>query len=166
MTLVIFAGAMYGFVSEKLAPDLTALLALLSLLLTGILTPYEAFSGFSHPATISVAAVLVLSAGIGRTGALTYIARRMLTPIGNSELTLTGVIMVIISALTAFVNNTSAVAVFIPVLIEICRRTNASPSRVLMPMSHAAAPVTPSRHSPKKGLSRRGNSGPPGTMSR
>ncbi len=138
VTLLILAAAMYGFVSEKLAPDVTALLALLALLLTGVLTPYEAFSGFSHPATISVAAVLVLSAGVERTGALTYIARRLLTPLGNSELTLTVVIMLIISVLSAFVNNTAAVAVFIPVVIEVCRRTSASPSRVLMPMSHAA----------------------------
>ena len=138
VTLLILAAAMYGFVSERLAPDVTALLALLALLLTGVLTPYEAFSGFSHPATISVAAVLVLSAGVERTGALTYIARRVLTPLGNSELTLTVVIMVIISSISAFVNNTAAVAVFIPVVIEVCRRTGASPSRVLMPMSHAA----------------------------
>ena len=138
VTLLILVAAMYGFVSERLAPDVTALLALLALLLTGVLTPYEAFSGFSHPATISVAAVLVLSAGVERTGALTYIARRLLTPLGNSELTLTVVIMVIISSISAFVNNTAAVAVFIPVVIEVCRRTGASPSRVLMPMSHAA----------------------------
>jgi di/tricarboxylate transporter len=138
VTLLILAAAMYGFVSEKLAPDVTAFLALLALLLTGVLTPYEAFSGFSHPATISVAAVLVLSAAVERTGALTYVARRLLTPIGNSELTLTVVIMVIISILSAFVNNTAAVAVFIPVLMEVCRRTDARPSRVLMPMSHAA----------------------------
>ena len=138
VTLLILMAAMYGFVSERLAPDVTALLALLALLLTGVLTPYEAFSGFSHPATISVAAVLVLSAGVERTGALTYIARRVLTPLGNSELTLTVVIMVIISSISAFVNNTAAVAVFIPVVLEVCRRTGASPSRVLMPMSHAA----------------------------
>lgn len=138
VTLLILAAAMYGFVSERFAPDVTALLALLALLLTGVLTPYEAFSGFSHPATISVAAVLVLSAGVERTGALTYIARRLLTPIGNSEFTLTVVIMVIIGLISAFVNNTAAVAVFIPVVIEVCRRTGASPSRVLMPMSHAA----------------------------
>jgi di/tricarboxylate transporter len=138
VTLLILAAAMYGFISERLPPDVTALLALLALLLTGVLTPYEAFSGFSHPATISVAAMLVLSAGVERTGALTYIARRLLTPMGNSELTLTVVIMVIISAISAFINNTAAVAVFIPVVIETCRRTAASPSRVLMPMSHAA----------------------------
>ena len=138
VTLLILAAAMYGFVSEKLAPDVTSLLALLSLLLTGVLTPYEAFSGFSHPATISVAAVLVLSAGVERTGALTYIARRLLTPLGNSELTLTIVIMVTIGSISAFINNTAAVAIFIPVVMEVCRRTAVSPSRVLMPMSHAA----------------------------
>src|SRR5918996_6082599 len=108
VTLLILAAAVYGFVRERFAPDVTALLALLALLLTGVLTPYEAFSGFSHPATISVAAVLGLSAGVERTGVLTYIARRLLTPLGNSELTLTIVIMVIISALSAFVNNTAA----------------------------------------------------------
>lgn len=138
VTLLILAAAMYGFVSERLAPDVTALLALLALLLTGVLTPYEAFSGFSHPATISVAAVLVLSAGVERTGALTYIARRLLTPLGKSELTLTVVVMVVTSAISAFINNTAVVAVFIPVLIEVCRRTDASPGRLLMPMSHAA----------------------------
>ncbi len=138
LTLVILAAALYGFVSERLAPDVTALLALLALLLTGVLTPAEAFSGFSHPATISVAAVLVLSAAIERTGALTFLARRLLTPLGRSELLLTVVIMAIISMLSAFVNNTAAVAVFIPVAIEACRRSGASPGRVLMPMSHAA----------------------------
>src|SRR5687767_2304107 len=138
VTLLILAATMYGFVSERLAPNVTALLALLALLLTGVLSPYEAFSGFSHPATISVAAVLVLSAGVERTGALTYVARRLLTPLGNSELTLTVIIMAIISAISAFINNTAAVAVFIPVVVEVCRRTSASPSRILMPMSHAA----------------------------
>ena len=138
MTLVILAATLYGFVRERLAPDVTALLALLALLLTGVLTPAEAFSGFSHPATISVAAVLVLSAAIERTGALTFVARRLLTPLGKSELLFTVVIMLVISVLSAFVNNTAAVAVFIPVVIEACRRSGASPGRVLMPMSHAA----------------------------
>jgi di/tricarboxylate transporter len=138
LTLAILAAAIYGFVSEKVSPDVTALLALLALLLTGILTPTEAFSGFSHPATVSVAAVLVLSAGIERTGALTFIARRLLAPLGKSELLFTAVIMVVIGTLSAFINNTAAVAIFIPIILEVCRRTGASPGRVLMPMSHAA----------------------------
>ncbi|MBL8167880.1 MAG: SLC13 family permease [Acidobacteria bacterium] len=137
-TLLILLVAIYGFVSERIPPDVTALLALLALLLTGVLTPTEAFAGFSHPATVSVAAVLVLSAGIERSGALGFLARRVLAPLGKSEWLFTAVIMLLIGSLSAFINNTAAVAVFIPAVLEVCRRTGVSPGRVLMPMSHAA----------------------------
>ena len=137
-TVLILLAAVYGFVSERIPPDLVSLLALLALLVLGILSPGEAFSGFSHPATISVAAVLVLSAGIERTGLLSFVARRVLEPLGKSEVLLTLLIMLVIASLSAFINNTAAVAVFIPVVIEVCRRTGASPGRILMPMSHAA----------------------------
>jgi di/tricarboxylate transporter len=138
VTLIILAAALYGFIREKYPPDVTALLALLALLITGVLTPSEAFAGFSHPATVSVAAVLVLAAGIERTGALTFVARRLLQPLGKSELLLTVTVMAMIGALSAFVANTAAVAIFIPVVLEVCRHTGISPGRVLMPMSHAA----------------------------
>jgi di/tricarboxylate transporter len=138
VTILILLLAVYNFIREKIPPDLTALLALLALLITGILTPHEAFSGFSHPATVSVAAVLVLSAAIERTGALTFLARRVLAPLGRSELLLTTAIMLIIGGISAFINNTAAVAVFIPIVLEVCRRNEASPGRVLMPMAHAA----------------------------
>jgi len=137
-TLLILAGTIYGFVSEKVSPDVVALLAILALLLTGVLRPDEAFSGFSHPATVSVAAVLVLSSAIERTGVLSVVARRVLAPLGRSEFLLTAIIMIVIATLSAFINNTAAVAIFIPVVLEICRQTGASPGRVLMPMSHAA----------------------------
>jgi di/tricarboxylate transporter len=138
LTLLILVAAIYSFASEKLPPDVTALLAIIALLLTGVLTPAEAFAGFSHPATISVAAVLVLSAGIERTGALSFLARRLLAPIGRSELPLTVAIMFVIGGLSAFINNTAAVAIFMPAVLEVCRRTGARPGRILMPMSHAA----------------------------
>jgi di/tricarboxylate transporter len=138
VTLLILLAAVYSFVREKLSPDLTALLAMCALLITGILTPWEAFSGFSHPATISVAAVLVLSAAIERTGLLSLIARRVLAPLGKSEFTLIVAIMSSIGVISAFINNTAAVAIFIPVVLEVCRRIGASPSRMLMPMSFAA----------------------------
>lgn len=137
-TLLILAGAIYGFVSERISPDVVSLLVILALLLTGVLGPEDAFSGFSHPATVSVAAVLVLSFAIERTGVLSLLARRVLAPLGRSELLFTAVIMLVIAMLSAFINNTAAVAIFIPVVLEVCRRTGASPGRVLMPMSHAA----------------------------
>src|SRR3990172_7770874 len=89
LTLLILGAAMYSFVRERFPADMTALFALLALLLTGVLTPGEAFSGFSHPATVSVAAVLIFSAGLQRTGALTFLARRVLAPLGRSEFLLT-----------------------------------------------------------------------------
>lgn len=138
LTLLILAGAIYGFVREKVSPDVTALLALLALLITGILTPEEAFSGFSHPATVSVAAILVLSAAIEHTGAPAMIARRVLAPFVRSEVIFTGVLMLVVGIISAFINNTAAVAVFIPIVLDACRRHRLSPGRVLMPMSHAA----------------------------
>ncbi|MCY7347648.1 MAG: SLC13 family permease [Pyrinomonadaceae bacterium] len=137
-TIIILFAAIYSFVREKIPADLTALLAVLGLLLTGVLTPGEAFAGFSHPATVAVAAVLILSAAIEKTGALSFLARRVLLPLGHSEILLTAAVMLVIGALSAFVNNTAAVAVFIPIVLDVCRRTNISPGRVLMPMSHAA----------------------------
>jgi len=138
VTLLVLAAAIFSFVRERFPADMTALFALLALLLTGVLTPSEAFSGFAHPATISVAAVLVLSAGLQRTGVLSMLARRVLAPLGRSEFLLTLVVMIVIGAISAFVNNTAAVAIFIPVVLEVCRRSGARPGRILMPMSHAA----------------------------
>ncbi|HEX4947685.1 MAG TPA: SLC13 family permease [Blastocatellia bacterium] len=138
VTLLILAAAIYAFVRETMPPDVVSLLAIIALLLTGVLTPMEAFSGFSHPATVSVAAVLVLSASVERTGVLAVIARRLLSPLGGSELLLTAIIMLVIGTLSAFINNTAAVGVFIPIVLEVCRRTGHSPGRLLMPMSHAA----------------------------
>jgi di/tricarboxylate transporter len=136
--LLILGLTVYSFVRERIAPDVTSLLAILALLLAGVLTPAEAFSGLSHPATVSVAAVLVLSAGLERTGAMSFLAARMLAPLGGSEILLTLVLMVTIGITSAFVNNTAAVAVFIPAVLEVCRRTGARPGRLLMPMAHAA----------------------------
>lgn len=138
VTLLVLAAAIASFVRERLPADMTALFALLALLLTGVLTPTEAFAGFSHPATVAVAAVLILSAALRQTGVLSVLARTVLAPLGRSELLLTVVLMVVVGAISAFINNTAAVAVFIPVVLETCRRSGARPGRVLMPMAHAA----------------------------
>lgn len=138
VTLLVLGAAIVSFVRERLPADMTALFALLALLLTGVLTPAEAFAGFSHPATVAVAAVLILSAALRQTGVLTLLARTLLAPLGRSELLLTIVLMVVIGTISAFINNTAAVAVFIPVVLETCRRSGARPGRVLMPMAHAA----------------------------
>jgi di/tricarboxylate transporter len=136
--IVILLIAIYGFIRERQPPDIVAVLAILALLVTGVLTPLEAFSGFSHPATVSVIAVVILTAGLERTGILTYFARRVLSPLGRSEWLLTALLMGITAVASAFLVNTATVAVMIPVVIEVCRRTGARPGRILMPMAHAA----------------------------
>lgn len=138
LTALILLASIYGWVSESLPTDVTALLAMVALLLSGVLTSAEAFGGFSHPAVLSVVAVLVLSAGLERTGVIDFLARRLLAPVARFEVLLTICLMVVIGCMSAFINNTAAVAVFIPIVLETCRRSGARPGRLLMPMSHAA----------------------------
>ncbi len=136
--LLVLAASVYLWVSGRLPADVTALLAMVALLVTGVLTPEETFAGFSHPATLSVAAMLVLSAGLERTGAIAFLARRVLGPLGGSEGLLTFVLMLVTGTMSAFVNNTACVAVFLPVVREVSRRTKARASKLYMPMAHAA----------------------------
>jgi di/tricarboxylate transporter len=109
LTFVILGGTIYGFIAEKIPPGIVSLLTMLTLILAEILAPQEAFAGLSHPATISLAAVLVLSSAVERIGLLTVLARRVLVPLGTSEWRLTALVMVVIATISAFLNNTAAV---------------------------------------------------------
>lgn len=137
ITLTIAAAAVILFVTERIAVELTALIVLVALVASGILTVDESLAGFSNPATLTVAAMFVLSAGLYRTGAVDLIGR-LLTRIGRRSFWLSATAMMLIIALiSSVVNNTAAVAVFLPVAITVCRQTGASPSRLLMPLSFA-----------------------------
>jgi len=133
---VIVIGAMALFVSEKLRYDVIGLLVLAALLVSGILTPAEGLSGFSNEATIVVAAMFALNAGLVGTGALDPLIRT-LSRIQRPWL-LTLAILVIVCFLGAFVKNTALVATFLPVTLSVCARAKTSPARVLIPMSYAA----------------------------
>ena len=136
LTLLVLAGAIALFVSEKLPVDMVAILALSALVILGIVGPEVAISGFANEATITVAAMFVLSAGLQRTGALRAIARlfaRIQWP------WLFGlVVMVTIAAASAFVNNTAMVAVFLPLVLAATSANGLPPSKFLIPMSYAA----------------------------
>ena len=136
LTLLVLAGAIALFVSEKLPVDMVAILALSALVILGIVGPEVAISGFANEATITVAAMFVLSAGLQRTGALRAIARlfaRIQWPwlIGL-------VVMVTIAGASAFVNNTAMVAVFLPLVLAATSANGLPPSKFLIPMSYAA----------------------------
>ncbi|MBB5015401.1 SLC13 family permease [Rehaibacterium terrae] len=136
LTLLVLAGAITLFATEKLPVDVVAMLILATLLVLGLVTPAEALAGFSSQATITVAAMFVLSAGLMRTGALRVVTR-LLSRIRNSWLfTLT--VMLALGGMSAFVNNTAALAVFLPVVLTVAAANRFSASKILIPMSYAA----------------------------
>lgn len=136
LTLAVLFGAIGLFAWEKLPVDLVAMLVLASVLVLGLVTPAEALSGFASQATITVAAMFVLSAGLSRSGALAGIGR-WFARIKNGWL-FTLAVMVTLAGMSAFVNNTAAVAVFLPVVLAVAAANKFSASKVLIPMSYAA----------------------------
>lgn len=138
MVLAILAGAVACFATERLPVDLVALLVLCALLGSGILTPEQAVSGFSNTATVTVAAMFVLSAGLVRTGVVGLLGKR-LTRVGRLGLRPTLIaLMVLIGVVSAFINNTAAVAIFLPIVLGLARDTGISPSKLLIPLSFAS----------------------------
>lgn len=138
LVLAILAGAVACFVTERLPVDLVALLVLSALLGSGVLTPEEAVSGFSSTATVTVAAMFVLSAGLARTGVMNLLGRRLETVgrLGLRPALLA--LMILIGAVSAFINNTAAVAIFLPVVLRLARDMGISPSKLLIPLSFAS----------------------------
>ncbi|HID51095.1 MAG TPA: hypothetical protein EYP41_03540, partial [Anaerolineae bacterium] len=119
LVLFILGVAIVLFASEKIQADLVALMVMLALILTGILTPREGFSGFSNPAVITVWAIYIVSAGLLYTGVADGIGRRIRHVAGGSELRLLFVILVAVAVMSAFMNNIGATAVLLPVTIGL-----------------------------------------------
>jgi di/tricarboxylate transporter len=140
---IVFVFALTGvavalFVTEKLSTDVVAILIMVALLVSGVLTPVEGLAGFSNVATITVGAMFVLSAGMFRSGAVNFVG----VGLGRLALRSNGlmlfVLMVGVGVLSSFLNNTAAVAILIPVVISTSRRVGTSPSKYLMPLSFAS----------------------------
>jgi len=125
-------------VTERIRADLVALLVLVSLTATGILTAQEAIAGFSSTATLTVLAMFVLSAAVVRTGVVTMLANRLHKLAGGGEHRLILVLGVVAGLASAVMNNTAVVAILIPVVIAIAVEIRRSPSRFLIPLSYAA----------------------------
>ena len=135
--LAILVGIVVLFTSEKYPLDIVAMLGLGVLLIFGLVTPQEGFSGFSNHATLTVAAMFVLGAGLQKTGATSVVGRLMIR-FSRNHFTALVVIMVTITVMSAFVNNTAAVAVFIPLVTILATRRNISASKLLIPLSYAS----------------------------
>jgi di/tricarboxylate transporter len=136
--LIILLIAILLFVTERLRVDLIALLVLVSLALTGLVTPVEALSGFSNPAVVTVWAVLILSGALSRTGVASLIGSRMLRLVGTGEVKILLAIMLTAGVLSGFMNSIGVASLFLPVVIDIARSTRRPPSKLLMPLATAA----------------------------
>jgi di/tricarboxylate transporter len=134
----IVAGAVVLFSFDIFPVDKVSFLVLGALVATGLVRGNEAISGFGNPATITVACMLVLSYGVQRTGALNFAATRIIQFAAGSELKLLFSILITVGVLSAFVNNTAAVAIFLPLTLSVARKKNLDASKFLMPMSFAA----------------------------
>lgn len=136
LTLAVIVVAVGLFVSEKLPSDVVALLVLASLLVLQLVTPAEAVSGFSSPATITVAAMFVLSSGLSASGVV-HAMGRLIARV-HRPLPMTLLVLVLVGVLSAFINNTAAVAVFLPVVLATTAANRIPASQLLIPMSYAA----------------------------
>ena len=135
LVLVILGVAIVLFASEKIRVDVVSMMVLLALLLTGLLTTEQAFSGFSNPAVITVWAIYIVSASLTHTGIADVIGRHIGRLAGTGEARLTFVIMATVAVMSAFMNNIGAAAVLLPVTIGLGRNAKIPASKLLIPLA-------------------------------
>jgi di/tricarboxylate transporter len=138
ITLSIILLAMVLFIWNRFSVDTVAILVMVAFMLTGILTPSEGFAGFSNPATLTVGAMFVLSAALFKTGVLNQLGTFLILAGKRSLAQCLLAIMLIAAALSAFINDTAVVALLMPVVIQVAKDANISPSKLLMPLSFGA----------------------------
>ena len=131
VALVLFAWERFSF-------DVSAFIILGALLVTGVITPQEGIAGFSNTAVVTIGAMFILSEGLRRTGFLDIVGAR-LAEVGRGSFWRTLLVMMgAIGVVSAFINNTAAVAIFIPVVIGVAAELKVSPSKLLIPISFAS----------------------------
>jgi di/tricarboxylate transporter len=140
--LVFFAILIAAFgvlITEKLRNDVVAVLIVIALAVSGLLSPAEALSGFASEPAIVVAAIFVLSAGLHRTGVAESLGRLIGRWAGNGWGRAIAVIMPSVAVLSAFTHHVTTTAVMLPVTLDLAREKNIPASKLLMPLSFAAS---------------------------
>ena len=138
-TLIILALSAVFFAMGKVRSDLVALCALVALLLTGILTPQEALSGFSNSVVIMMVGLFVVGGAIVQTGLAKKASGKLMTLAGDSELGLFLLLMVVTAVIGAFVSNTGTVALMMPIVVSLAQKAKMRASRLLMPLAFASS---------------------------
>ena len=138
LVLTVLATAVIFLITEWIPMEVTALLSLGAVALTGLVTPAEALAGFSNPAVVTVWAVFILSGGLTLTGVANVIGNFVLRLAGNKETTMIIVIMTTAGVMSAIMNNVAVAALMLPVVMDIARHTGRPPSRLLMPLAYGS----------------------------
>lgn len=138
-TLIILIISAIFFMVGKVRSDLVALCALLALVLSGILTPEEALSGFSNSVVIMMAGLFVVSGAIFQTGLAKKVSGYILRVAGTSELRLFLLVMLVTAFIGSFVSNTGTVALMLPIVVSMAKTAKVSPARLLMPLAFASS---------------------------
>jgi di/tricarboxylate transporter len=136
--LGIVAFALLAFALEWLPIDVVALTSLGLLLLFGLVTPQEAISGFSNPAVVTVMMMFILSYGLISTGLISKVGHRIAMVAGRSFTPAAFTLLVVCALLSAFINNTAALAIFMPLGIQLSQHYKVSPSKILLPLSYVS----------------------------
>jgi di/tricarboxylate transporter len=134
VVLAILAATMGLFLWGRWRHDMVAIAALLAVVVAGLVPASAAFDGFSHPAVITVACVLILSQGLQSSGAVDLLARRVL-PAEAGPLVTIAALTVLAAVLSGFMNNVGALALLMPLAIQLAARLELPPGQVLMPLS-------------------------------
>lgn len=138
-TLIILTLSAVCFAMGKVRSDLVALCALVALLLTGILTPQEALSGFSNSVVIMMVGLFVVGGAIVQTGLAKKASGKLMTLAGDSELGLFLLLMVVTAVIGAFVSNTGTVALMMPIVVSLAQKAKMRACRLLMPLAFASS---------------------------
>jgi di/tricarboxylate transporter len=138
VVLVILGGAIVLFASDRVRLDVVAIMVLLALVLSGVLTVEESLAGFSDSVVIMIAGLFVVGEALAMTGIAFTIGKWLLRVGGTSEKRLIPLIMVVVAAVGAFMSSTGVVAIFIPIVIAIADGTGLSRGWLMMPLAFAA----------------------------
>jgi di/tricarboxylate transporter len=138
IVLVLVVVVFFGFIRERMAPDIVALAAVGVLLVSGILSVGDVLGVFSNPAPLTIAAMFVLSAGLERTGVIDSLGRVVNRVGGRSPMLSVALMMVCVMVMSAFINNTPVVVILTPVIISLARTLDIAASKLLIPLSFAS----------------------------
>jgi di/tricarboxylate transporter len=138
ITIVIIGIGIILFVKDYFSIDTTSILIMALFIVAGVLSPEEGFSGFNHPATLTLGCMFVVSAGVFNSGILNGLSHQIIK-LAKIHYSIALITFCLIAGLfSAFVNDSAVVALLLPIALTVCRETNITPGMLLMPISFSA----------------------------